>query len=158
MNPKRAQRILDETYATLERTADIPSPDLNKRAVQERIDAMEVPRREKMQRSMERNGLMYKTTDNGAVMPQQEEPQDWSAWNDWCNALIKAAIEQHQAMIIEAVGQALGEERRMTREAFQQALAKVERACKTRIKKLENEITLLRSMKGNVTTISRKAD
>jgi hypothetical protein len=151
MDEERAQRIFDEAYATLHRTAGTPRGK-PRNPVQDIIDNL-VPRSSAHQ-------LHYRVQDNRvAVMSQQpEEQQDWSAWNNWCNSLIKAAIEQHQAMIIEAVGQALGEERRKTRETFQQSLAKVERAFKTRIKKLENEITVLRSIKGNVTTIARKAD
>jgi hypothetical protein len=43
------------------------------------------------------------------------EQQDWSNWNNWCQYL---TIEQHKTLMIQAVSQALGEERRKIREAF----------------------------------------
>jgi hypothetical protein len=152
MDSERTSKILNEAYETLRRTEGIPRSEPNRSRVQQIIDDLPPTRT--------RSGafqLRYRVQDNGGVAmlyqqpQQQEEQQDWSAWNNWCNTLIKAALEQQQAVLIEAVGQALGEERRTHREAFQKALAKVERGYKKRLMELEAEVTLLRSInKGNI--------
>lgn len=55
----------------------------------------------------------------------QPQPQDWAAWNAWCDARIKAAIEREREVMREVMGQVIAELRREFRNTV---LAETRRA------------------------------
>jgi predicted ArsR family transcriptional regulator len=156
MNPKRAQRILDKAYATLERTADVPRPDLSRRVAQERIEAMEIrsqympPRRQKMQRSIGRDGLVYKVTDNGAAMPHQQEQETAQAWVDFMDTRVAEALNQFSKAYSDEIVELM-----FTRMAKIKSEADAEiLALKQEIKELRVQMLKLREIaKGNVSEL-----
>jgi hypothetical protein len=88
--------------------------------------------------------LVYKTHAEPAEQPAATGQADNDPWNRWCYANIQAALDVHDRIWHEAVGEALASERQLHRRETEKALAPLQRE----LAELRGQVSVLLSLVG----------
>jgi hypothetical protein len=163
---ERRRRLIDEARATVERLKDIekrreevqslPPREVARRLIPACADdaverwAADAEKRERERRAAERE-LRREDRRDRLIRRRYERAQPAPAvcagddWNTWCDTRIDARLEEERAMVMDIVGECLGELLAKERDATTAALRDQVRELKTEIAELRSDYARARS-------------